>query len=244
MKELLSFGSESMTATLLCALLILVVSAVAGIREGFVRCIFVTFTLVLALGAAAFFGPKLSDVLLKNDDVVTFTRKHITLEDSQISTGTTSSENENTSGTDSKTPEAIRNLKVPQALKGILSSGTSAKKLKEFNAAELKEYLLQNLTAVVIRTLSIIFVFVLVEAVLLILCCALDLFTKLPVLNELNHAAGVFGGILRGLLILWVLGVVVTFFGGTGLGQKILAEIAASRILSTIYNTNLLLKLL
>jgi len=74
------------------------------------------------------------------------------------------------------------------------------------------------------------------------LCIALDLISKLPLLNGVNKTAGLLAGLLHGLVIVWVFFLIITVFGGTKIGQQALEMIGESEILSFIYNNNLLLK--
>ncbi len=74
-------------------------------------------------------------------------------------------------------------------------------------------------------------------------CAALDLISKLPVINELNKAAGVFAGLLRGIFMVWILFIVVTVFQATAWGGAAIEQIERSRLLERLYDGNLLLKL-
>ena len=70
----------------------------------------------------------------------------------------------------------------------------------------------------------------------------LDIISKLPILNELNHFAGLAVGVLQGLLFLWIACTILTACSGTQWGQDAMNMIGQSKLLSVIYNNNLILK--
>lgn len=74
-------------------------------------------------------------------------------------------------------------------------------------------------------------------------CAALDLISKLPIINELNKAAGILAGLFRGIFMVWILFIVITVFRFTEWGAAALEMVKANRILGELYQSNLILKL-
>ena len=74
-------------------------------------------------------------------------------------------------------------------------------------------------------------------------CAALDIISRLPIINELNKAAGLLAGLFRGIIMVWILFIIITVFRETTWGGTALELIADSDILETIYQSNLILKL-
>lgn len=74
-------------------------------------------------------------------------------------------------------------------------------------------------------------------------CAALDLISKLPIINELNKAAGVLTGLFRGIFMIWILLIVITVFQNTTWGQAAMEMVAQSSILEKLYDSNLILRL-
>ena len=73
---------------------------------------------------------------------------------------------------------------------------------------------------------------------------SLDLISKLPVLNVMNTLGGVVCGFVHGMMILWILGVIITVFSWTELGQYIALQINENSILRFIYSHNYLVSTL
>lgn len=75
------------------------------------------------------------------------------------------------------------------------------------------------------------------------ICMTLDLISRLPLINELNKAAGVLAGLFRGIVIVWILFIVITVFRETAWGSTAFALIKESQLLERLYEGNLILKL-
>lgn len=73
-----------------------------------------------------------------------------------------------------------------------------------------------------------------------ILAALLNIIEKLPILHGINKLGGLAVGLAEGLLAVWVLGILFTVFGMTGVGLSAAACIRESGFLSWIYGHNLL----
>jgi len=89
-----------------------------------------------------------------------------------------------------------------------------------------------------------IVLFLVVWIVLRIFIRIADLFSKIPIIHGLNQIAGALLGVLYGLIILWVICIVIEAFGELSWAKKALEMISGSRLLSYIYEHNLLKKYL
>jgi hypothetical protein len=84
--------------------------------------------------------------------------------------------------------------------------------------------------------------FIIILILLWIICIALDIVSKLPLLNQLNKTAGLAAGLIHGLAVVWLFFILITMFQSTELGQKAMGMIGESQALSLIYNNNFLLQ--
>lgn len=136
-------------------------------------------------------------------------------------------------GTDQE--DLISGLPLPASIKETLLEN------KNEGIKNINEYIVEYMTGIIINALAFILTFIAIRIILWAISLALDLISKLPVLNQINKMAGLAAGILHGLIIVWLLFLLLTVFGGSELGQKAFAMIDDSAILSAIYNNNLLL---
>jgi len=82
--------------------------------------------------------------------------------------------------------------------------------------------------------------FLIVFFVLRVVVFLLNILEHLPLLHGLNKLAGLAMGLLEGLLIVWVLGIALTIFNTTELGQSGAQCIRQSSFLTALYGHNLL----
>ena len=67
---------------------------------------------------------------------------------------------------------------------------------------------------------------------------------KLPVLKEINQVAGGVVGLVQGLLIFWIFCTVLAMFSNFEWAQALYKMINESAILSVLYDTNILLRII
>lgn len=91
--------------------------------------------------------------------------------------------------------------------------------------------------------LAFLAAFLLFWLALRVVCTALNLISKLPIINELNKAAGILAGLFRGIMTVWILFIVITVFRTTSWGIAALELIEQNRLLKELYQSNLILRL-
>lgn len=77
-----------------------------------------------------------------------------------------------------------------------------------------------------------------------ILCSAIDLVARLPVLRQLNMLLGGAFGFAGGVVLSYVFLAVLAFLSAVGRGRELLSQLDSSTVASTMYHNNLLLKIL
>ena len=108
----------------------------------------------------------------------------------------------------------------------------------------LEKYICELLTNIILNALGFFITFIVAAVGIAVLCFVLDLLSKLPVLHQINTVAGVAMGALEGLVILWIVFIVITMLSSTGFGQACMTMISESKILSFLYDSNILSKIL
>ena len=109
---------------------------------------------------------------------------------------------------------------------------------------KLENYICELLTNIILNALGFFITFIVAAVGIAVLCFVLDLLSKLPVLHQINTLFGVAIGALEGLVILWIVFIVITMLGSTGFGQSCMTMISESKILSFLYDSNILSKIL
>lgn len=215
-------------------IIILIGYGAKGHRDGFIKTMFSIFSVMIALTITTVLNPYVSKAIQNNKGITSFVSKKvaIALDMEKEEDGVTGQ------------VKAIDQLTIPKALKNALVENNNKEVYKALVVNKFENYVSHYLAVVVLNAATFFCIFVLCMVLLCLLCQGLDLFSKLPVINGLNKTAGLLVGVLRGLVILWILCIVLTIFSGTHWSKGVYGSINESVFLSSIYNNNLLLQLI
>lgn len=210
---------------LVVVLAILIGNALVGLRVGFIKTVFSLVSMVIALVLTIWISPNVNSMLKNNDKfyhmITSRVEKMLTMQEEKSDTADEES--------------FIKGLPLPKSLKNTLIEN------KKDASGDLKEYIAEYVTGVIINAFAFILTFVLALVVLWALCFALDIISKLPLLNQINKLAGLAAGLVHGLVLVWLLFILLTVFGGAKFGQEAFVMIENNALLSLLYNNNLLL---
>lgn len=220
---------------LLAVIAILGVMGYVGYRKGFIKMAFSLASTIVALLVAMLFSPVVAGVMKNNDAIVGFF-------DEKISAVIDLSTENAAVETEKEQMDFIDSLSLPETLKESLSENNTLENYDAMQANDFEEYACRQITNVTINAIAFVVTLVVVAIGLAVLCFALDLVAKLPLLKQINITAGLAAGVLEGLLIVWILFVVLTMFAGTEFGSESLAMISGNSLLDFLYKNNLVSK--
>jgi len=233
---------------LLVALAIIGVCAYAGWRVGFVKSVFSLLSTIAVIIITILVSPIVTN-MLKSSEAISGTIQG-KLEEFIDLSGIA----ENLGSDEEKDPAAfIDGLELPDSIKDtIKDSLTDTLEEKEAEAADfvgdqlnaLESYICELLTNIILNAIGFFVTFLVAAIGIAVLCFVLDIISKLPVLHQINTLAGVALGALEGLVILWIVFIVITMLGSTTFGQTCMSMISQSKILSFLYDSNVLSKIL
>jgi len=233
---------------LLLSLAIIGICAFIGWRAGFVKSVFSLVSTIAVIIITILVSPTVTDWLKNNETVSGGIRTKLeeVIDLSQVA--------QNLSPEEEKDPAAfVDGLQLPESIKEkIKESLSETLEEKENEAAvfvgeklnSLETYICERLTTIILNAVGFIATFLLAAAGMAVLCSVLNIISKLPVLHQINTAAGVVFGALEGVVILWIVFVAITMLGSTGFGQTCMAMISESKILSFLYDSNVLSRFL
>ena len=233
---------------LLAALAIIGICAYAGWRVGFVKSVFSLISTIAVIIITILVSPIVTNMLKSSETISGTIRSK--LEEFIDLSGVA----ENLSSDEERDPAAfIDGLELPDSIKNtIKESLTETIEEKETEAAAfvgdslnaLEAYICELLTNIILNAIGFFVTFLVAAAAIAVLCFVLDVLSKLPVLHQINTLAGIALGALEGLVILWVVFIVLTMLGSTTFGQSCMTMISESKILSFLYDSNILSKIL
>lgn len=185
------------------ALVLVVGTAVQAYRKGFVRAALNFLPMVAALTATRFLTPTVSELLRKTpffDALTNTVGNGLHLEnaigDAAMQTQT----------------EIIESMHLPDFLKESLVENNNPVIYHLLDVESLQSYIAGFLANICINIISVLLVFVVVWLAVKFVLKALNLISKLPVLNFFNRACGFLVGLLKGLCVAWLICFVLTFF--------------------------------
>lgn len=217
---------------LVVVLIILVGNAIIGMRVGFIKTVFSLISLILALVLTLWISPMVKNYMNGNEKfyngIATKVEKLLPFGEEEI--------------VEEEQSEAIEGLSVPKSIKEGLLKNNTAESYKDMAINSFKQYVSRYLTGVIINSLSFIVTFIAILIILWVIFMALDLISKLPLLNQVNKTAGLLAGLVHGLIMVWLFFILLNVFGSTVFGQSVLKLVGENEVLSIIYNNNILLK--
>ncbi len=216
---------------LVVVLVIILGNAIVGMRVGLIKTVFSLVSLLLAVILTIWISPVVKDYLMGNEKIYESISSKVV---KMIPFGEEVAQDEQT--------DAIDGMKLPKSIKDSLIKNNTAENYEALATNSFKEYVSNYLTGVIISAISFIVTFIAILILLWVISIALDLVSKLPFLNSVNKTAGLIAGLAHGLILVWLGFILLTVFGSTELGQKMLEMIGESQILSMIYNNNFLLQ--
>lgn len=220
----------------IAASLALVFSFCTGFRRGFVREVVSTFFILLSVVIVWFINPYVNEFLRENTPVY-----------EKIQEGTSElvgSQKGNEKGVDETEQKSfIEGLELP----GFLEDG-----IKENNTAEVYSYLSVNtfadyvsgyLSLVAVNGLSFLVSFFLAMILIQTATCALNLISRLPVINGVNKIAGALMGGVKCVIFIWVALLLLTVFCNTEIGKTGLQMVEKDYVLSFLNENNIFAKI-
>ena len=215
---------------------VLVVFALKGRKVGFIKTIFSIFSIIIAIVVSSALSPYVSKALRTNDKFYNYINERVEdvinlkVEDKDKTTV-------------SEQAEAISKLSLPESIKkNLLENKNNSEVYKALHVDTFKEYVNGYITTIAINAIAFIITYLIVTILLFAVCIALNIISKLPIINGLNKTAGLLVGLFEGLLVIWMLCIVLTAFSSTESAQKLFEMIKESQFLSCLYDNNLLIR--
>lgn len=212
-------------------LIILVAHIIKGLKDGLILTVCSFFVLFAAVAVTQVVTPQLSSVLKQDKDIVYFWTEQV---DNVLFDSNSYKESE-------EEAETIEGLSIPKIIKEQLMDDNVKKTYETLGVNSVEEYVSLYIAYSIINCIAYIVVFVLAITILKIIVHAINLISKLPVVNTMNKLGGAAIGLIRGLIIVWIGLVVVTMLGSTSLGIQMYEQINESIFLSYLYSNNLIL---
>ena len=220
---------------LLAVIGIVAAFAFVGFKKGLIKMVFSLVSTIAALLIAMLLSPLIANTMKGNEAVMGFFEE-------KISAVVDFTSEEAQEETESKQESLIASLPLPETFKETILENNTAETYLSLQAKNFEEYVCRQITNVIINAIAFVIALLLAIVGLAILCGALNLLAKLPLLRQVNAAAGLAAGAAEGVLVVWILFVILTMFAGTEFGSNAMGMIAENPLLDFLYKNNLVSK--
>lgn len=214
------------------ALVLVVGTAVRAYRKGFVRAVLNFLPMVAALAATRFLTPTVSELLRKTpffDALTNTVGNGLHLEnaigDADMQTQT----------------DIIQSMHLPDFLKESLVENNNPVIYHLLDVESLQSYIAGFLANICINIISVLLVLIVVWLAVKFVLKALNLISKLPVLNFFNRACGFLVGLLKGLCVTWLICFVLTFFQCNSAFDFFFDALNLTHVALPLYENNILM---
>ena len=137
--------------------------------------------------------------------------------------------------------QVIENLKLPNIFKQGLIENNNPIVKNIFDAGSIGDYIVSYIANACINVLCMIVIYFIVVFIIKAIIRALDIVSKLPVLNFLNKTLGGVLGLVKGLFVVWMSGLVLVFFYTNPMFSKAFDVLYQSKVALFLYENNVLL---
>ena len=136
----------------------------------------------------------------------------------------------------------IESLPIPQYLQEQMETFNNSEGYRKLGADDFASYIVNYFASLILNVAAYIVTLLIVWGLIRLVIGAAGIFSRLPIIRTANRALGLGAGILQGLLIVWMLMMVLSFFAATPAGQSLMAQVYDNSFLELLYNTNPLMK--
>lgn len=176
-------------------LVVIGLNGLLGLRKGFIVSVFNFVGFILAIYIARMYYPVASKFIINNPNFIGKVKDFVSGRVNIIADGVSKSD-----GMDS----IVEAFKLPNPInEGIINNSSTIIETGKANIAN-------SLTAFFINILSMIIIFLIARLIIHLLVGLLNSFAKLPVLKQFNSTAGLAFGVLKGVLLVYILFAVLT----------------------------------
>ncbi len=223
-----------MNILLIFSLLILTGSAFSGYRRGFFRTAITMTSFIIAMVIASAINPA----------VTSYVKEHTRIETTIRDTLSGFLEGEGEEALEEKYfSDFNEGLGLPEAWEKALE-GLPAEALDQLGIEELADYYIARYTDMAVQALSYVISVTIAYLLIRIGMGIADMVGHLPILSGLNRLAGLLLGLVRGIVILWLAGLVIALCSGYEWTVPVLEMIRDSELLTFLYRNNLLARLI
>ncbi len=226
---------------LVVVLVILAGFGLHGYIRGMVRVVFSLLAVFLTIGFATLLTPYIFEFFQTQTPLYDTIQEKCTEYLQDRAEEVLYQEKEKTDSKRKKKNELIiLGIKAPKELQDFLAENSAEQAVDLFQIKGLYKKVGKFLAEQILQRGAWVLSFILISIAMMILIHLLDLVSKLPGVNGINHLGGLAIGLVQGLVVVWILFLFVILLQDSEWGQQMLNSIQENFFLKLLYENNII----
>ena len=233
---------------LIIVILVLAGNIVWGFSKGFLRVIYSMLAWIAILVFVTWATPYVANVLMEKTNIDNRIESNLDEKLHELVIGDTNGQKEEREPDAQNPGQGKKNyrdlqMKLPDAVTNkLFDTNKIADQILEGSGAY--DVVAGRATDLVMRVISFVLVLLIAVISFHLLSVVLKVVEKLPLIGGINRLLGLFAGLVKGILIIWLAFAIIAMAGTTDIGIALISYIYESPLLIWAYENNFVLTLL
>lgn len=233
---------------LIIVILVLAGNIVWGFSRGFLRVIYSMLAWIAILVFVTWATPYVANVLTEKTNIDNRIESNLDEKLHELVIGDTNGQKEDREPDTQNPGQGKKNyrdlqMKLPDAVTNkLFDTNKIADQILEGSGAY--DVVAGRATDLVMRVISFVLVLLITVISFHLLSVVLKVVEKLPLIGGINRLLGLFAGLVKGILIIWLAFAIIAMAGTTDIGIALISYIYESPLLIWVYENNFVLTLL
>lgn len=233
---------------LIIVILVLAGNIVWGFSKGFLRVIYSMLAWIAILVFVTWATPYVANVLTEKTNIDNRIESNLDEKLHELVIGDTNGQKEDREPDTQNPGQGKKNyrdlqMKLPDAVTNkLFDTNKIADQILEGSGAY--DVVAGRATDLVMRVISFVLVLLIAVISFHLLSVVLKVVEKLPLIGGINRLLGLFAGLVKGILIIWLAFAIIAMAGTTDIGIALISYIYESPLLIWVYENNFVLTLL
>ena len=233
---------------LIIVILVLAGNVVWGFSRGFLRVIYSMLAWIAILVFVTWATPYVANVLTEKTNIDNRIESNLDEKLHELVIGDTNGQKEDREPDAQNPGQGKKNyrdlqMKLPDAVTNkLFDTNKIADQILEGSGAY--DVVAGRATDLVMRVISFVLVLLIAVISFHLLSVVLKVVEKLPLIGGINRLLGLFAGLVKGILIIWLAFAIIAMAGTTDIGIALISYIYESPLLIWVYENNFVLTLL
>jgi uncharacterized membrane protein required for colicin V production len=211
-------------------------TCIRGYRRGFIKEIVAVILMFCSISLVWMVNPYVNTFIKENTPVYETVQKNCqNLVEEKFQ--------ESSSGEGDAKEALLESLALPESMKNDLRENNTVETYRSLAVTSFTDYVSDYLALTVVNALSFLLSYLLVTVLVRTIVYALDLIAKLPILRGVNRIVGVAAGLVKGVLIVWIVLLALTLLCSTKFGGEAMTLIQKDSFLSFLYEHDVFIQI-